>query len=408
VALAVPLRDLHRAVGRTVIAYDYIEVVEVLREDRVERLRQKRGVVIGRDEDRDVRRRHREEDNNVVGNGGYGEVTGASTHRVWVGAAGTTTAFGLIRSLSDGWGETVHITAADTNPPVLVASAAIADVSVQVPQAADPAFPRFLMRELEARSIDTYVPIHDTEISLAAHLLASGDFPEGVTVRAPCPDVAERCCDKFEMARWLAASGLPTPTTWTAADAPWAAAGRVVKPRRGVGSVGVRVLRTKADLERLRGDATVVVQELCDPPEITLDVFASRAGTETRVLCRERLEVKSGVATKVRIHEDPELAILATTLVRALPLPGLSCFQVMRDGEEGGWTITDVNPRHGAGTRLGAAVGIDLIAADLAELWGEDPSRFLGALDGERYVVRQWQEFVVGDGRMAPKAIAQR
>jgi hypothetical protein len=53
-------------------------------------------------------------------------------------------------------------------------------------------------------------------------------------------------------------------------------------------------------------------------------------------------------------------------------------------------------------------VGIDLIAADLAELWGEDPSRFLGALDGERYVVRQWQEFVVGDGRMAPKAIAQR
>lgn len=317
------------------------------------------------------------------------------THRLWVGAAGTTTAFGLIRSVRDGWPDTVHVTAADINPPALVASAAIADDAVQVPYAVDPAFPEFLARELSARSIDTYVPIHDAEITLAARLLAEGELPSGVVVRAPGADVAERCLDKLEMARWLTSAGLPTPATWGARDAPWTSAGRLVKPRSGVGSVGVEVLRSEAELEQLRDDDTIVVQELCESPEITVDVFAPRSGARVRVVCRERLEVKSGVATKARVHEDRELAQLAERLVRALPLPGISCFQVMRDAE-GGWTITDVNPRHGAGTRFGAAVGADLIAADLADLWGEDPARFLGALDGDRYVVRQWQEFVVG------------
>ena len=313
---------------------------------------------------------------------------------LWVGAAGTTTAFGLIRSVRDGWGHAVHVTAADSNPPQLVAAGALADAALQVPYTSDPAFPDLLVRELGERATDTYVPIHDAEILLAARMLAAGRLPKDLTLRAPSLAVAERCWDKLAMARWLHDAGLPTPATWDSAEAPWDPAGRFVKPRQGVGSVGARVVRDEAEFELLRGDDGLVVQELCSPPEVTIDVFAPRSGADVRVVCRERIEVKTGVATKARVYEDAESADLAARLVGALPLPGLSCFQVMRDAD-GGWTITDVNPRHGAGTRLGAAVGVDLIAADLAELWGEDPARFLPPLNGERYVVRQWQEFVV-------------
>jgi hypothetical protein len=84
---------------------------------------------------------------------------------------------------------------------------------------------------------------------------------------------------------------------------------------------------------------------------------------------------------------------LARALGDGLDLGGAFCFQVMRARDGGGWRITDVNPRHGAASRMSAAVGVDVIAAGIADAWGEDPGRFLPPLDRERYVVRQYDEY---------------
>ena len=150
-------------------------------------------------------------------------------------------------------------------------------------------------------------------------------------------------------------------------------------------------------LERYREQLSShwLVQEVCRPPELTVEVYNSE-GTLCS-LCRERLEVKSGVCTKARVFRDAELTRLAENLARNLQLPVAFCFQVMKNSA-GKWVITDVNPRLGAGTALSSVCGWSLAAAALVN-WGElleDPLVYLGDFAGDRFGVRAFRELRTG------------
>jgi predicted ATP-grasp superfamily ATP-dependent carboligase len=135
-----------------------------------------------------------------------------------------------------------------------------------------------------------------------------------------------------------------------------------------------------------------VVQACCVAPEVTIDAFAGRDCFAA--VCRERLEVRAGVATKARVFADAVLTDLAREVARATGLTGAFCFQVMRDPATGGWRVTDVNPRPGGATRMSVAAGVDIHSAMLAEAWGEDPRPFLPVLTGDRWVTRGYVERV--------------
>jgi carbamoylphosphate synthase large subunit len=311
---------------------------------------------------------------------------------VWVGAAGTGTAFGLIRSVRKRWGDKVRIVAADTNPAHLVAATTLADAFVKVPPIADPAFIKVLAAEFARSGPVTYVAILDAEILLAAELAAEGRLPRAVALIAPPVASARICLDKLAAARWLQASGLPSPSTALPGEVDWRGEPLFAKPRRGLGSVGVRLLSTASELRSLGASEDMVVQALCSGPEVTLDVFRSRDGSLNRAICRERLEVKAGVCTKARVFEDATLSALATRVAAGLGLVGTFCMQVMRHREE--WSITDINPRPGAGTSMTVAAGIDVHCAMLADSWGLDARELLPPLSRELFVVRQYVELL--------------
>lgn len=198
---------------------------------------------------------------------------------MWLGAAGTGTAFGVLLSLRERWGGRVAVVAADTNPSHLVAASVVADAFEQVLPAADPGFAAQLAEGLTRQAVDTYVPILDSEIVLAAELRDAGSLPEGVVALAPSVEVARRCLDKLAMAEWLAATGLPTPATEPLLHASWRAEGLIAKPRAGVGSAGVRQVTERSQLEALKGSGEdLAVQARCGPPEITIDVFRPLRG----------------------------------------------------------------------------------------------------------------------------------
>ena len=317
-------------------------------------------------------------------------------HAVWIGSAGTGTGFGLAVSLRDTWGSGVRIVAADVNPPELVAASLLADETRQVPYTAAPEFREALLGGLAESGADTYVPILDAEIVLARRLSVDGRLPGSVALAAPPLEAALLCLDKLAMAAWMADRGIPSPATWAPDAAPRDGRELFAKPRQGVGSVGARALTSLDDLLALSAadDAEdFVVQQGCQSPEVTVDAFRGRAGGPVQALCRERLEVKAGVCTKARVFTDPEIGDLAERLGAGLGLEGAFCFQVMRDVASG-WVVTDVNARHGAGSRMSAAVGFDIMAANMADLWGEDASRYLVAPDIERIVLRQYAEYV--------------
>lgn len=313
-------------------------------------------------------------------------------HTLWVGSAGTGTAYGLCQSARRHFGSSVRIVAADTNPAHLVAASAMADTFERVPPVSSPTFAAYLADALLRHHVDTYQPLLDEEIVLGAEMRDDGRIGPSIAVLAPSAAAAAACLDKLETARRLHSAGLPSPRTMRLAEARWEP-GLVVKPRRGRGSVGVRALSSETELAPLRDNENWIAQEACVAPEVTVDAFRSRTIDLFRAVCRERIEVKAGVCTKARVFEDAELETLGRRLCLTFDLWGAVCFQVMRD-RHGNWVVTDVNPRPGAGTAMSAAAGVDPLFASLLDVWGRDPTIAVPRLARERFVVRSYAEHV--------------
>lgn len=305
---------------------------------------------------------------------------------VLASAAGTATAYGLLRSLRHRWGDSLRLVAADINPPHLVAAATVADATHHLPLAIDADFETRAMQLLRDEGVTIWWPVLDAEIVIAADLRERGALGD-VTVIAPSRATAEVCLDKLAVAERLISVGLPTPPTQRLEDAAWEPAGMIVKPRSGFGSRGVRIATSEAELDAIRAHAEpgLVAQPRLQGAEYTIDALHTRAGV-TRAVARERIETKAGVSTKVRVFEDDELTVLAARLADAFDLTGPFCFQVIAGA------ITDVNPRPGGGTRMTVAAGVDLHSAAVADVWGQTIE--LPRLDRERFVVRHWEENV--------------
>lgn len=316
------------------------------------------------------------------------------TRRLIVGTAGGANAFGTIRAVRDRYGESVFIIATDTNPREMVAASAIADAFVRVPLASSPEFPDALRRIAASYPESTYLPVHDAEIELAARLAAEGTLPPGLVLIAPPYDMVRLCSDKWATHQWLRAHGLPSPNTAPATPAALERMGAPValKPREGYGSKFVRLIRGPAELADI--DPTRwLLQEPLRENEVALDVFLGRNTHRFCCVCREYLVKRAGVVTNARVFHDPALADIAERLARGLPLFGVFMFQVMRDAASQ-WQIVDINLRVGRSTAMGTAAGMHFAAANLADFWGEPTDALLQPLTGERYVARQYADYL--------------
>lgn len=313
---------------------------------------------------------------------------------VLIGSAGTGTGFAAACALRRVWSRSVRIVAMDINPRHLVTTSLLADEFQQVPLSAAPEFPAALLGLLERHRVDTYLPLFPEEIALAAQLRDEGRIAAPVAVLAPAAKASALCADKSALSQLLPQHRVPVPRT-AAADAPFAAAEFFLKPKNATGSRGARKIAASELVSAVGSRAgDWIVQEICAGPEVTVDAFVNPADGFRRVVCRERVEIKSGVSTKCRLFEDETLSRHAEGIAAALNLAGSFCFQVMRNGQ--GWAVTDVNPRPGAATAMCAATGNDFFAAAFARCWGEDARSFFRPLDGEPFVTRQYTEFVMG------------
>jgi carbamoylphosphate synthase large subunit len=312
---------------------------------------------------------------------------------VLVTAAGSATALGLIEAALRLGAE--RVVAADIHPARLVAASCIAHAFEQVPGHADERFPGQLAEIIARHRVDTYVPVIDGEIALAAALRSRGALPGALAVLAPAAHSAALCTDKLACGAWLQGCKLPAPLTVPLAAAHGLQLPLFAKPRRSFGSRGARHITRPEDLgEIAAAGEEMVLQELLEPPEVTVDAFRDAGPALFRAVCRERIEVKAGVCTKARLFADPALEALARGVGEALCLEGTYCVQVMRHPGDGGWRITDVNARPGAGTAMSCAAGFDFLAATLLRAWGCGAAELLPPLAAERHVVRRFAEVV--------------
>jgi len=312
---------------------------------------------------------------------------------ILISAGGTATAWHLAKLVTEKFDSYFNLFVCDINPPHLIAASRLAQRFFQVPVVASPDYYSHLLRLFSEHKIDIFVPLIDADdrrfASDTAEVAALGLRSTGAS-----SGTSAVISDKRKLSVFLESHGFRTPRTVSEQQVANQPGGRFfIKPERGLGSKGARVAESEEVLRALAQGKGLLVQEICREPEVTVEVF--NQGT-VLTLCRERLETKAGVCTKARIYADATLHSLAERLCNALDMPLAFCFQVMR-GADGEFLITDVNPRLGAGTALSTAYGWSLASAALV-CWGDlpfDPRQFLKMSQGDKYVVRVYEEKVM-------------
>jgi len=311
---------------------------------------------------------------------------------VLLGAGGTGASFAIASRIRANWGENVRLILTDIYDEHLVATSLLADKFYKVPYVSDPSYSRIIGDIILSEGVQTYIPILNDEIILAANLSRENKLNH---VDFWSSDIYASCIDKIFADSWLKKIGVRTPLKINLSDlsgdsGPWFS-----KPRDGFGSRGAAVL-TLDEAINLKLDLTsnFLIQELCRSPEITVDSFYDASADTGYAYCRERLEIKSGVCTKARLFADPELTDFSRKIGKALGQRGTICFQVMKSNE--GWAVTDLNLRPGAGTSMTCSAGFDVIAAAFACRNGDDYSKFIKPLEAseEFFIARQYSDFV--------------
>jgi biotin carboxylase len=111
----------------------------------------------------------------------------------------------------------------------------------------------------------------------AARMLTDAAVP----YHGPGADVIERCYDKHDACRLAMAAGVDCPATELAGAADEIRGLRILKPRRGSDSIGVRVLDGPVPARKRSAD--YIVQEYVLGQELTIALFRRRAGEPLKI-----------------------------------------------------------------------------------------------------------------------------
>jgi len=185
------------------------------------------------------------------------------------------------------------------------------------------------------------------------------------------PEAALRTClDKWTLASALDGT-VPMPRCELAASGSDLGGWElpvVVKPRRGSGSRGVRVIERPEELgEGVDGDW--LIQEFLPGCEYSLDVLASQDGEVRAVVPRVRLKIDSGIAITGRTVHDQRLEELGRGAMESVGLTGVANVQVKED-TRGVPRLIEINPRFPGTMPLTVASGINMPRLALGELLG--------------------------------------
>lgn len=298
-----------------------------------------------------------------------------------------------------GEGE-VHV----VNSSSLTPAFALANAAEVCPLIYSDEYIPFLLQYCRDHRIGALLSLFDIDVPvLSAH--ASEFRALGVEPIVAPLQVARACNDKYLGQKLVVGAGVPALATYLSlGDAKRAlAAGEVsfplfVKPRWGMGSIGIYAAHCEEELEamyrlvRAQVASSYVKYESCEDPdhavliqqaaageEYGMDVMCDLRGAFAGVSVRKKIAMRSGETDIAQVIEPPcEFVELARTLAQAAPHPGnmdVDVFAVQNDdGSYASLRVLEMNARFGGGYPFSHQAGVNLPKALVAWLRGEEPA----------------------------------
>jgi len=308
---------------------------------------------------------------------------------VLITAGGVTTVWHMVNIAKKYFSDKICIHLCDTNERELVPAATMADHYYQVPGFKEEEYYSHMLKLLEENHIDVIVPLIDQDLFIWSR--DNSDLKRlGVFSTGPYEYSAQTLSDKKQLVEFLERCQLSTPRLVTADEAKPDEM-YIIKSQVGCGSNGVICVKG-SDVPKNREG--IIIQEKCDglDTEVTAEIFNTKE--LLRVFCRYRVATKSGVCTKMKPADIPEIQDYIARLVQNIECPEAFCAQFLK--HRGKWCLIDCNLRMGAGTALSSAAGFQLVRAFWANLCGDNvQSEWLNADPSVKTVLRVYEEIVV-------------
>ncbi len=313
--------------------------------------------------------------------------------KVLVTGAGALLGQGIIRALRAS-SLRPYIVAVDPNP--LSAGLYWADSAHLVPLAAGPDYLDRLQEVLLAEQPDAVLIGTDVELPLLAAHRARIERDCRTCVVVSSPEVVAIADDKWLTYQFLRSQGFDCPASCLPGGegALLAEVGfpLIVKPRVGARSVGVRTVRTHAELhEALAALPGAIVQECVATPadEYTAGTLTFAGRCSASIVMRR--ELRDGNTYRAFVEPYPELNRAVRALAERLQPFGPANFQFRLDGER--LKVFEINARFSGTTPLRALAGFNEVEITLRYLLLGEPVTQPSA--APLVMLRHWSETVV-------------
>ncbi|AZK45973.1 ATP-grasp domain-containing protein [Paenibacillus lentus] len=278
---------------------------------------------------------------------------------ICITSIGSATAINLIKLLKAQTKHEVSIIGLDCNTFGYTSGSLLVDKFVRSPLALEESYINFIEDLIVKEKIDLLIPIHDFEIfRLSQHKL-------DIQMIIPNQTTIDLFRDKFISAVSMQEIGITVPPMIIRGESIGSDIEKViVRERIGVGSTGIRILnvdeyfKVSEDMDEDKEFA----QGFITGDEYTVDVFSDKEGLPKLIIPRIRLEVKAGVATKIRIVHHTELIKMTEKILTKYPIPGFCNVQFIVN--EKGIYFIELNPRYG-----GMSISSSLASVNIMELF---------------------------------------
>lgn len=252
--------------------------------------------------------------------------------RVLITSVGTATSVNLIKEFKK---KGDYVVGVDINPLGYTAGSCLSDKFYQIALAVDTDYLPMLSEIIINEKIDVLIPINDIEIYIISQNI------ENISCKCIIPDAEtiETARDKYICSCKIKDIGIQVPEILSSSRGDKV----ILRDRLGVGSKGIEII-PKGKLTPEYNAEEKFLQRFVEGEEYTVDILADQNGKPVYIIPRKRLEVKSGVATKVSIENDSMLIHYVERILKNVRLPGFSNIQFIKDVKGNYWFV-EINYR---------------------------------------------------------------
>jgi carbamoyl-phosphate synthase large subunit len=253
-----------------------------------------------------------------------------------------------------------------------------ADAFYLVPRITEPGYLDVILDICRKEKITGVFSLIDPELSLLAKEREKF-LAVGATPIISDYDLVETCFDKYRMFELLQRMHIPTGKCYMDKETFYQAVERgeisypvFVKPVRGSASIHINKVNSAKEVEVLFDlYDDLMIQEYMDGQEYGADVYIDMlSGKCTDIFVKKKIKMRAGETDKSVSYRNEALFSIIKDFVEECGFRGMIDIDIFDIG--GTWYISEVNPRFGGGYPHAYACGVNMPAAVIRNLAGEE------------------------------------